>query len=74
MACWADYLEPLFTLDHASRHLRTAVLEMLDADPPNDETASFIDDVKGAVAWLSGGKAAGDCNISAEVLNAGVKP
>ena len=47
------------------------MLQTLDADPPIDETAPSIDDVKEAVAKLRGGKAAGICNISAELLKAG---
>ena len=41
------------------------------ADPPIDETAPSIGDVKEAVAKLRGGKAAGICNISAELRKAG---
>ena len=43
---------------------------MLDADPPIDETAPSIDDVKEAVAKLKGGKTTGICNIRAELLKA----
>ena len=43
---------------------------MLDADPLIDKTAPSIH-VKEAVAKLRGGKAAGICNISAELLKAG---
>ena len=43
---------------------------MLDADPPTDETAPSIYHVKEAVAKLRCGKAAGVCNISAELLKA----
>ena len=45
----------------------------LDADPPIDETAPSIGDVKEAVAKLRGGKAADICKISAELLKAGVE-
>ena len=61
----------MFTVDPASGQLRTAGLQMLDADPPIDEPAPSIGDVKEAVARLMGGKAAGICNISAELLEAG---
>ena len=61
-------------MDPPSGQLRTAGLEKLDADPPIDETAPSFADVKEAVAKLRGGKAAGICNISAELLKAGVKP
>ena len=71
MARWAEYFEQLFMLDPPSGQLRTAGLQALDADPPIDETASSIDNVKEAVAKLRGGKAAGVCNISAELLKAG---
>ena len=39
--------------------LQTAGLQMLDVDPPNDETAPSIDNVKEAVAKLKDGKVAG---------------
>ena len=55
-----------------SGKLRTAGLQTLDADPPIDENAPSIGDVKEAVAKLRGGKAAaGICNMSAELLKAG---
>ena len=73
MAHWAEYLDQLFTVDPPSRQLQTAGLQTLDADPPIDETAPSIGDVKEAVAAkLRGGKAAaGICNIRAELLKAG---
>ena len=46
-------------------------MQTLDADPPMNETASSIGDVKEAVAKLRGGKAAGICNSSVELHNAG---
>ena len=67
----AEYFEQLFTVDPPSRQLQTAGLQTLDADPPIDETAPSIGDVKEAVAKFIGGKAAGICNISAELLKAG---
>ena len=71
MARWAEYFEQLFMVDPPSGQLQTGGLQTLDADPPIDETAPSIVDVKEAVAKLTGGKAAGICNISAEVLKAG---
>ena len=70
MAHWAEYFEQLFMVDSPSEQLQTAQLQMLDADPPVKETALSIDDVKEAVSKLSGGKAAGICYISAELLKA----
>ena len=67
----AEYFEQLFTVDPLRRQLDTAGLQTLDADPPIDETAPSIGDVKEAVAKLRGGKAAGICSISAELLKAG---
>ena len=58
-------------MDPPRRQLQTAGLQTLDADPPIGETAPSIGDVKQAVAKLSGEKAAGICNISAELLKAG---
>ena len=57
-------------MDPPSGQLQTARLQTLDADPPIDETVPSIGDVKEAVAKLRGGKAAGVCNISAELLKA----
>ena len=71
MVRWAEYFEHLFTVDSPNGQLQTAGLQTLDADPPIDETAPSIDDMKVSVAKLSGGKAAGICNISAELLKAG---
>ena len=68
---WAEYFEQLFRVDPPSRQLQTAGLQMLNADPPIDETAPSIGDVKKAVAKLRSGKAAGICNISAELPKAG---
>ena len=53
------------------RWLQTTELQVMDADPPINEAAPSIDEVKEAVAKLRGGKAAGICNISAEFLKAG---
>ena len=63
MARWGEYFEQLFTVDAISGQLRTAGLQTLDADPPIDETAPSIGDVKETVANLRDGKAAGICNI-----------
>ena len=48
-----------------------SIYMMVDADPPINEAAPSIDEVKEAVGKLRGGKAAGICNISAELLKAG---
>ena len=45
----------------------------MDADPPINEAAPSIDEVKEAVAKLRGGKAGGICKIRAELLKARVK-
>ena len=70
MAHQAYYFEQLFTMDLPSGQLRTTELQTLDADPPIEEPTPSIDDVKEAVAKLRGGKAAGICNISPELLKA----
>ena len=67
----AEYFEQLFTVDPTSGQLRTAGMQTLAADSPIDETAPSIEAVKEAVAKLKGGKAAGICNISAELFKAG---
>ncbi|KAG0716609.1 hypothetical protein GWK47_009246 [Chionoecetes opilio] len=72
MARWAEYFGQLFTVDPPTEQLHTTGLQAVDADPPIDETAPSLDEVREAVAKLKGGKAAGVCNISAELLKAGV--
>ncbi len=49
-------------------------MEIAAANPPVDETPSSRPEVREAVNKLKGGKAAGVCNISPEMLKAGVKP
>ncbi|KAG0729261.1 Retrovirus-related Pol polyprotein from type-2 retrotransposable element R2DM [Chionoecetes opilio] len=71
MARWAEYLGQLFTVDPPTEQLHTTGLQAVDADPPIDETAPSLDEVREAVAKLKGGKAAGVCNISSELLKAG---
>ncbi|KAG0713027.1 Transposon TX1 uncharacterized protein [Chionoecetes opilio] len=71
MARWAEYFGQLFTVDPPTEQLHTTGLQAVDADPPIDETAPSLDEVREAVAKLKGGKAAGVCNISAELLKAG---
>ncbi|KAG0713587.1 hypothetical protein GWK47_015881 [Chionoecetes opilio] len=73
MARWAEYFGQLFTVDPPTEQLHTTGLQAMDGDPPIDETAPSLDDVREAVAKLKGGKAAGVCNISAELLKAGVE-
>ncbi|KAG0730476.1 Transposon TX1 uncharacterized protein [Chionoecetes opilio] len=71
MARWAEYFGQLFTVDPPTEQLHTTGLQAVDADPPIDESAPSLDEVREAVAKLKGGKAAGVCNISAELLKAG---
>ena len=70
MGRWAEYFEQLFKVNPPSRQLQATRLQMMDADPPINEAPPSIDEVKEAVAKLRGGKAAGICNISAELLKA----
>ena len=58
-------------MDPPSGQHHTAGLQTLDADPPINEIVPSIVDVKEAAAKLRGGKAAGICNIKAELLKAG---
>ena len=71
MTHWAEYLKQLFKVNPPSRQLQTTSLQMVDVDPPINETAPSLDEVKETVTRLRGGKAAGICNISAELLKAG---
>ncbi|KAG0729200.1 (E3-independent) E2 ubiquitin-conjugating enzyme UBE2O [Chionoecetes opilio] len=73
MARWAEYFGQLFTVDPPIGQLLITGLQAVDADPPIDVTAPSLDEVREAVAKLRGGKAAGVCNISAELLKAGGK-
>ncbi|KAG0717717.1 Craniofacial development protein 2 [Chionoecetes opilio] len=67
MARWAEYFGQLVTVDPPTEQLHTTGLQAVDADSPIDETAPSLDEVREAVAKLRGGKAAGVCNISAEL-------
>ena len=73
MARRAQYFEQLFTADPPSGQHEIAGLQTLDVDPPIDETAPSLDDVKEFVAKLRSGKVAGICNISAELLKAMIR-
>ncbi len=54
-----------------SRRLSMAAVEIAAADPPVDEIPPSLAEMREAVNKLKGGKAAGVCNISAEMLKAG---
>ncbi|KAG0730189.1 Transposon TX1 uncharacterized protein [Chionoecetes opilio] len=71
MARWAEYFGQLFTVDPPTEQLHTTGLQAVDADHSIDETAPSLDEVREAVAKLKGGKAAGVCKISVELLKAG---
>ncbi len=53
------------------RDMALAVVQMLAAYAPVDETPPSLAEVRGAVNKLKCGKAAGICNVSAEMLKAG---
>ena len=59
-----------FKVNPPSGQLQATGLQIMDAHPSINEAAPSIDKVKEAVAKLRGGKAAGLCNISAELLKA----
>ena len=71
MACWAEYFQQLFMMDPPNRQLQTAKSQTVDAESPINKTLSTIDDVKETVVKLEDGKAAGTCNIGAELVKAG---
>ena len=71
MVCWAEYFEQLFKVNPLSGRLQTTGLQVMDADPSINKAAPSIDEAKETVAKLRGGKAAGICNINAELLKAG---
>ncbi|KAG0727365.1 hypothetical protein GWK47_034802 [Chionoecetes opilio] len=52
MARWAEYFGQLFTVDPPTEQLHTTGLQAVDADPPIDETATSLDEVREAVAKL----------------------
>ncbi|KAG0725935.1 Retinol-binding protein pinta [Chionoecetes opilio] len=52
MARWAEYFGQLFTVDPPIEQLHTTGLRAVDADPPIDETAPILDEVREAVAKL----------------------
>ena len=71
MVRWAEYFEQLFKINPSSRRLQTTGIQVMVADSLINEAAPSIDEVKEAVTQLTGGKAAGICIISAELLKAG---
>ena len=73
-ARWAEYFEQLYRTDPPSGQLSVAGVQIPAADPPIDENPPSFAEVKEAVGKLRGGKAAGACNISAEMLKAGNDP
>lgn len=70
-ARWAEYFERLYMVDPPTGQLQTAGLQTLDADPPINEDAPSLAEVREAIAKLRGGKAPGVCNISVELLKGG---
>ena len=69
---WAGgSLGSLFKGNCQSGQLQTTGLQVMDAHLSIYEAASSIEEVKVVVAKLRGGKAAGICNMSAELLKAG---
>ena len=73
MVRWCKYFQQLFKVNPPTGQLQITGLQMVDADPPINEAPPYIDEIKEAVAKLRGGKAADNCNISAELLKAGCK-
>ncbi len=67
----AEYFERLYVAEPPSQQLSFAGVQMLTADPPVDETPPSLAEVREAVNKLKCGKAAGICNVSAEMLKAG---
>ena len=70
MARWAEYFEQLFKVNTLREKLQTTGLQVMNADLPINKAALFLDEVKEAMAKLRGEKAAGICNINAELLTA----
>ena len=68
LARQGEYFEHLFKVNPPSGHLQTTGLQVMDADPPINQAASSFDEVKETVTKLRGGKAAGICNMSVELL------
>lgn len=58
-------------MDPPGGQLVTVGLQITDADPAINQTASSLDEVSEPVAKLKDGKAPGVCNISAVLLKAG---
>ena len=71
MPCWAVYFQQMFKINPPTGWLQTTGLQVLNADPSINQAAPSIDKVKETVAKWWDGKAAGICNISAELLKAG---
>ena len=70
-ARWAEYFEQLYMAEPPSGELPSAGIQPLVAVPPLDEAVPSLDEVKKAVARLKSGRAAGVCDIPAELVKAG---
>ena len=67
----AGYFEELLKVKPPARAIDTSELTPLTADPPIDTQPPDLIEVRAAVSRLKSGRAAGVCNIPAELLKAG---
>ena len=70
-ARWAEYFEQLFRVEPPSSRLSLDGVRVAAADPPINVTAPSLAEVRKVVGELKGGRAAGICGITGEMLKAG---
>ena len=70
-ACWASYFENLLKANPPAAALPCPTTVYPDPIPPISEAGPSLKETRDAIAKLKGGKAAGVCGISAELLIAG---
>ncbi|XP_069976414.1 uncharacterized protein [Penaeus vannamei] len=69
--CWAEYFEQLYQVDPSAVCLDAQDVEIPVPDPPISEDPPTLTEIREVISKLKGGKAAGICDIPAELLKAG---
>ena len=71
---WAEYFEQLYQVDPPTVSLDASDVSVPVPDPPISEEPPTLTEVRMAISKLKSGKAAGICDIPAELLKAGGEP
>ncbi len=73
LSLWAEYFGQLHMSETPSRRLSLAGVEISAPNPPVDETLLSLAELRETANNLKGRKAAGVCNVRAEILKAGTE-